>query len=176
MDTSPPPRSPADELVMIVDRDNTPIGAAPRHRMRAENLIHRASYIFVFNTERALFIQRRTLTKDIYPGYWDTAAGGVMLAAESEIESARRELAEELGVTDTLLTFCFHNYFETATNRVWGAIYRCHHDGPFILQEEEVSEGMFMPVAEVLRRSALEPFTPDGIEILHKLRQQGLAD
>lgn len=78
----------ARELVQIVDRDNIPIGAAPRHIMRQHGLIHRASYILVFNCQGELFIQKRTLTKDIYPGYWDVAAGGVVLAGESDHDSA----------------------------------------------------------------------------------------
>lgn len=173
MNTFNPALSSAGELVQIVDRDNRPVGSEPRRVMRSRNLIHRASYIFVFNRQAELFIQRRTLTKDIYPGFWDAAAGGVMLAGETDYESASRELAEELGVIGAPLDFLFHHYFETASNRVWGAVYRCLHDGPFILQAEEVAEGRFLPVAEVLRLSTQEPFTPDALEILRIIQRQG---
>ena len=83
--------NPAEELVEIVDRDNRPIGALTRRLMREQGLIHRAAYILVFNTAGELFLQKRTLTKDIYPGYWDMAAGGVVLAGESYEAAARRE-------------------------------------------------------------------------------------
>lgn len=90
---------PAEEIVQIVDRANNPIGVQPRAIMRQRGLIHRASYILVFNSSGQLFIQKRTMSKDIYPGYWDVAAGGVVLAAESYETSAGRELEEELGVS-----------------------------------------------------------------------------
>lgn len=164
--------APAEELVQIVDRDNQPIGVEPRRIMRAHGLIHRASYILVLNSRHEIYIQKRTTTKDIYPGYWDVAAGGVMLAGESDIESARRELAEELGVADTTLDFLFHHYYESGENKVWGAVYRCCHEGPFVLQPEEVECGEFVTMDEVIRRMENEPFTPDGIEILTRMRQK----
>lgn len=161
--------APAQEMVQIVDRDNREIEALPRHLMRSRGLIHRATYILVFNSRQELFVQKRTVTKDIYPGYWDVAAGGVVLAGESYEDSAIRELHEELGVNDVPLAPLFDHYFEDAANKVWGRIFRCVHDGPFVLQPEEVEEGAFFPVADILARSGHESFTPDGILILQRI-------
>ena len=72
--------APAQEIVQIVDQDNKVTDALPRHLMRSRGLIHRACYILVFNDQQEIFVQKRTTTKDIYPGYWDVAAGGVVLA------------------------------------------------------------------------------------------------
>ena len=161
---------PSREIVQIVDEENTELAAVSRKVMREQNLIHRASYILVFNKEGQLFIQRRTKSKDIYPGYWDVAAGGVVQAHESYEDSARRELQEELGITENHLAHCFDHYYEDANNKVWGRIYTCTNDGPFVLQPEEVEYGMFVPVGAALSMSKKEPFTPDGIEILKKFR------
>ena len=162
-----------DETVQIVDAENRKILELPRSIMRRDRLIHRASYVLVFNGKDEFFLQKRTRSKDIYPGCWDVAAGGVVLAGESYEESAARELAEELGVSGAPLNFVFDHYHEDAGNRVWGRVFRCRHDGPFILQEAEVEGGMFTPVDEALRLSAGgEPFTPDGLEILGKLRRR----
>ncbi len=160
---------PGEEIVQIVDRDNRVTEALPRHRMRSQGLIHRASYILVFNQQEELFVQKRTTTKDIYPGYWDVAAGGVVLAGESYELSASRELAEELGVSGIPLAPLFDHYFEDADNRVWGRIFRCTHEGPFTLQPEEVESGLFMPIPQILERSRQEPFTPDSILILRQI-------
>jgi isopentenyldiphosphate isomerase len=162
----------ANEIVQIVDRDNRVTGGLPRHRMRSQGLIHRASYILVWNRREELFVQKRTTIKDIYPGYWDVAAGGVVLAGESYEVSASRELREELGVSGVDLLPLFDRYFEDADNRVWGRIFRCTHDGPFILQPEEIAAGLFMTVPQVLERCGQEPFTPDGISILRQLFDQ----
>jgi 8-oxo-dGTP pyrophosphatase MutT (NUDIX family) len=161
--------SPAGEIVQIVDRDNREIAAVSRRLMRSQGLIHRASYILVFNKNKELFIQRRTLTKDIYPGYWDVAAGGVVQAGENYDDSARRELFEELGIRVNPLIHCFDHYYEDENNRVWGRIYCCTHEGPFVLQKDEVEYGMFVPVRTALSMSRREPFTPDGVEILLRL-------
>lgn len=74
-------------------------------------------------------------------------------------------------MSDTPLEFLFHHYYEAGDNRVWGAVYRCRHDGPFRLQVEEVAYGEFASSAEIMHRQEHEPFTPDGLEILLRLQQ-----
>lgn len=145
------------------------MGVEPRSIMRRNALPHRASYILVFNAGGELFLQKRTDSKDIYPSYWDVAAGGVVKAGESYEESAKRELAEELGITEIPLHFLFDHYYEDTANKVWGRVFRCSHDGPFYLQAEEVAYGRFITVADALSLSSSEPFTPDGVEILQRL-------
>lgn len=161
-----------NEIIQIVDEKNTEIAAVPRRIMREQNLIHRATYILVFNRAGEIFIQRRTKTKDIYPGYWDIAAGGVVMANESYEDSACRELEEELGISDNNLAYCFDHYYEDENNRVWGRVFRCTHDGPFELQGSEVEYGMFVPAQTALGMSKTELFTPDGIEILKRFEEK----
>ncbi|MCW5202192.1 NUDIX hydrolase YfcD [Desulfobulbus sp. N3] len=161
--------TPGEEIVQIVDEHNRELGELPRRLMREQRLIHRASYILVFNAVGELFIQKRTTTKDVYPGYWDVAAGGVVQAGETYEQSAERELAEELGVGPVKLNVLFDQYYEDQENRVWGRIFTCVHEGPFILQPEEVEEGRFILPSNALDDSKLEPFTPDGILVLEKL-------
>lgn len=161
--------SPGEEIVQIVDEENRKLGELPRRLMREQGLIHRAGYILVFNAAGELFIQKRTASKDIYPGYWDVAAGGVVQGGESYEQSAERELAEELGIGPGPLTFLFDQYYEDADNRVWGRIFSCVHEGPFTLQEEEVEDGRFMLPRMALDLSASEPFTPDSVLILQRI-------
>ncbi len=157
-----------DELVVIVDKDNKIIGYEPRSKMRNRGLRHRATFILVFNSKGELFVQKRTRTKDVYPGYYDVATGGVVVKGESYKKSAVRELGEELGVKDIVLTQLFDFYFEESGNSVWGRVYMCTCDGPFVLQKEEVESGEFCSVEEILRRSEQEPFTPDGLYVLKR--------
>src|SRR5438093_13239211 len=96
--------SAADEIVVIVDEHNNVVGAAPRRQMRAQRLPHRSTYILVFNSQGALYVQKRTMTKDVVPGYYDPAACGVVLAGECSEESSQRELYEEMGIRDEPLT------------------------------------------------------------------------
>lgn len=162
-----------NEIVQIVDPTNRIIDSIPRSVMRRDRLIHRASYILVYNIKNELFIQKRTMSKDVYPGYWDIAAGGVVMANESYLQSAIRELHEELGVTNVPLRHLFDNYHEDKSNRVWGRIYTCLHEGPFCLQEEEVEYGRFIAIDQIFPLNETEPFTPDGLVILKKIIASG---
>lgn len=161
-----------EELVAIVDEKDCEIGFVPRSEMRAKRLIHRASYILVFNSNKELFVQKRTMTKDVYPGYYDIAAGGVVVAGEGYQESAQRELFEELGIKDVELVMHFKNFYEDATNRVWGEVFSCTYDGDITLQKEEVEAGFFAPIPEILKMTMTERFTPDSMEILQKFVQK----
>ena len=154
------------EKVVIVDAENRVVGAASRRRMRRDNLIHRATYILVFNSRGELFVHQRTFTKDVYPGFYDIAAGGVVQAGESYDVSAARELAEELGIADRPLERLFDCYWQDERCRVWGRVYRCVHDGPLVLQPEEVLGGRFMRPAAILTELPAGRITPDGCQVL----------
>ena len=160
--------NPAEEIVLLVDERNEVVGSAARRRVRAERLIHRATYVFVFAADGRLYLQRRTLAKDMFPGWWDAAAGGVLTLGESYDESARREAAEELGIEGVPLEAQFDFFHEDPSNRVWGRVYTCCYEGPFRWQPEEVAEGRFVAVAEVLD-GRFEPLTPDTLEALRLL-------
>ena len=164
----PEPIKSADEIVAIVDELNNVVGAATRREMRAKRLPHRSTYILVFNSQGQLYVQKRTLTKDLFPGYYDPAAGGVVLAGESYEECARRELEEEMGIRDVPLNWLFNFYFSDNHTRVWGGLYSCVYDGNVVLQPEEIESGEFLRVSDILRRAKTEPFTPDGMVALSR--------
>ncbi|WP_122588854.1 NUDIX domain-containing protein, partial [Pseudomonas viridiflava] len=101
-------------------------------------------YILLFNSAGELCVHRRTLSKAIYPGYWDVAAGGMVQAHESYAESAARELEEELGVHDVALQAHERFFFDQPDNRIWCAVFSAVWDGALKLQPEEVMEARFM--------------------------------
>ena len=158
----------SQEIVTVVDEENRPVAELPRHRVRKHNLPHRATYIFVFDRGGRLLVQRRTPIKDIYPSHYDLAAGGVVAAGETYEECAVREAAEELGVTGTPLAPRFDFYHEDERNRCFGRVFACVHDGPFVLQPEEVESVAFHAVDEVLA-GAVAPLTPDTLDALERL-------
>jgi 8-oxo-dGTP pyrophosphatase MutT (NUDIX family) len=156
------------EEAVIVDKKNSVTGSAPRFIMRRDGLIHRATYILVFNSAGELFIHERTLTKDIFPGYYDLCVGGVVVAGESYEESAARELEEEIGVKNTPLKVCFDFYGEYENQKVWGRVFSCSADGPFVLQPEEVVSGFFYTIEEALNLTRSKLCTPDSVYVLEK--------
>jgi 8-oxo-dGTP pyrophosphatase MutT (NUDIX family) len=165
------PELSQDEMVAVVDRDDNVVDAVPRAVMRARGLIHRATYILVFSSKGELFVQERTMTKDIFPGYYDLCTGGVVLAGEGYEPSARRELKEEIGVEAGALTFLFGFYGEYAGQKVWGRAFSATSDGPFTLQAEEVSSGAFYSREGLEALIREKPCTPDSVYVYRLFEQ-----
>jgi 8-oxo-dGTP pyrophosphatase MutT (NUDIX family) len=134
--------------------------------MRALGLSHRATYILVFNSHGKLFVQERTMTKDIFPGFYDVVSGGVVQDGETYDESALRELEEEMGIKDVPLTYLFEFPYEDDNFKLWGRAYKCVYDGEIVLQEEEVKSGAFYRIPEILEMTKEKSFTPDGNFVL----------
>jgi len=119
----------SDELVLVVDDDNKPVGSAPRSEVRAKNLGHRASYILVQNSKGELYVQKRTMLKDYCPGYFDLVSGGVMGAGETNEENAQRELSEEMGIAGVEMKLIDQIKYEDEKNKVFGNLFAVQWDG-----------------------------------------------
>ena len=159
------------EMVDIIDAEGRTVGTVSRQEMRGRRLPHRCVYILVFNGRGELFVHLRTPTKDVYPGYWDVAIGGVLAAGESFDEGALREGREELGVEikpEPLFPF----RYEDVSSVVQAMVYRAVHDGPFQLQVEEIVRGEFVSLDEVMDRAKVENFCPDGLAALGEYRNR----
>ncbi|NKI75970.1 NUDIX hydrolase YfcD [Dickeya sp. CFBP 2040] len=154
----------AMEWVDIVDENNEVIAQSSRQQMRAQHLRHRATYIVVHDGMGKILVQRRTETKDFYPGWMDATAGGVVQSGENLLESARREAEEELGIAG--VPFAEHGlfYYESDDCRVWGALFSCVMHGPFALQAEEIDEVSWLTPEEITARC--DEFTPDSLKAL----------
>lgn len=159
------------ELIAWVDADDNLLGALPRAELRERGLIGRGTFILLFNSVGELCVHRRTLSKAIYPGYWDVAAGGMVQADESYPLSAARELEEELGIAGVELREHGRFFFDQPDNRLWCAVFSAVSNGPLVLQPEEVLEARFMAIEEVLRRVEHEPFCPDSLAALRRYLQ-----
>jgi len=166
-------RDPGAELVDVLDDAGRPVGVVTRREMRERRLPHRVTYLLVFNHAGELFVHLRTPHKDVHPGYWDVAIGGVVAAGESFDDGARREGLEELGVALDLEPLFPVRYADELTV-VHGVAYRACHDGPFCLQPEEIVRGEFLALDAVAARAAREPFCPDSLAVLAEYRTRVL--
>lgn len=163
------------ECIAWVDELDRPLGGLQRSELRAQRLIGRCTYILLFNTAGQLCVHRRTLSKALYPGYWDVAAGGMVLFGEDYAESAVRELAEELGIVAAPLREHGRFFYEAPESRLWCRVYSAVSDAPLILQPEEVLEARFIPVEQVFDEARRLPYCPDSLLALqHYLLQIGV--
>ena len=84
--------------------------------------------------------------------------------ARSPHDAARRELAEELGVTGVQLVPVFRAWYRDDSTHYLAFGYEAVWDGPVVHQPEEVAEGGWVDWEELLRRlgDPAWPFVPDG--------------
>ena len=165
-----------DELVAVFDADGTVTGSAVRSRVYAEGLWHGSAGVLVRSGDgRRVYVHRRTDTKAVFAGMHDCLAGGVIDPGESPLQTATRELAEELGIVGVSLTPLASGSWDGQ----WaGKPMRCHlfafearYDGAIRHQPEEISDGWWWTDAELAAHLA-DPqwrFVPDTRVLLPQL-------
>ena len=112
-----------------------------------------------------MLVHRRADTKDVWPGYWDLAVGGVVEAGESYDTAAHRELDEEIGVTASLVPVGSGRYHDEDVDLV-GRVYLATHDGPFRFRDGEVVEACFVTTAELRERLGRDRYVPDSVALV----------
>lgn len=98
----PPDLPTSEEIFDICDAADQVIGQAPRSVVHANKFLHRAAHVFVFNSRDELLVQVRSASKDEFPSCYTSSASGHLSAGEDYLESARRELEEEIGIAAPL--------------------------------------------------------------------------
>ena len=166
------------ELVALVNRSGAVVGSADRARVRRENLMHAATGILVRDEGGRIYVHRRSPDKDWAPGHHDAAAGGVLRLGEDPVESAARELAEELGITGAGLRPLGLSVYEDDTTRCVEHCFETTWTGPVQHADGEVVWGAWMSLAELDARlaEASWPFVPDTRALLTRLAVDGAGD
>ena len=163
--------TPQDEQVALVDEHGTVVGSAARSVVRRDNLRHAATAVLVRDPAGRIYLHQRTDAKDWAPGHWDVAAGGVIRAGEEPEASARRELAEELGITVPALVALGTHLYEDDTVRCFEHAYEVVWEGPIRHQPEEVADGRWVTPDELeaILADPAVPFVPDTAPLLGRL-------
>jgi isopentenyldiphosphate isomerase len=162
----------AEEIFDVVNERDEVVGQLSRREVHRQGLMHRAVHILMFNSAGKVFLQKRSMKKDNFPGTWDSSAAGHVDTGEDYDQCALREVREELGyelkqVPERVLRISACE--ETGQEFVW--VYRCDCDGPFNLCPIEVESGdWFTPeaVAEWIQEKPGE-FAPSVICIWRQL-------
>ncbi|WP_347986813.1 NUDIX domain-containing protein [Methylomonas sp. AM2-LC] len=140
-----------NEYLVVVDLNDQVIGLRPRHEIHTLGLLHRAVHILVFNQQGHLFLQKRSMLKDLNKGLWDSSAAGHVDNNESYDASAQRELYEELGIKAALKPL-FKLEASVDLGMEFIQVYQCQHNGPFNLAADEIDEGTWLPLTEINNR------------------------
>lgn len=147
-----------DEIFDLVNDRDEVIGQDTRANVHRLRLKHRAIHVLVFNRAGEVFLQKRSMKKDSFPGAWDSSASGHLDTGEDYDACAIRELREEIGLViehPPMRLFKIDACADTGQEFVW--IYQLNAEGPFTLHPDEIESGAWFNPAEVTRRVAEHP-------------------
>ncbi len=149
------------EYFDIIDKSGKIIGKAAREEChRDKSLAHCTVHVLVFNSKGELFLQKRSMDKDIQPGKWDTSVGGHVNLGETFDQAVKREIREELGVNVPVEhIYDYWMYSEIETEYVH--TYVCTYDGDIKIDTKEISEGRFWTKTEIESKMGSGIFTPN---------------
>lgn len=142
----------SEEIFDVVNDRDEVIGQNTRREVHRLGLMHRAVHVLVFNGRGQLFLQKRSMKKDTFPGAWDSSASGHLDAGEDYDACAIRELREEIGLVIARAParlFRIAACADTGEEFVW--VYRLESEGPFTLHPEEIETGAWFAPERITR-------------------------
>lgn len=142
-----------EKLVILVDRKDNTTGIADKMEAHRKALLHRAVSVFVFNSAGEWILQKRALDKYHSAGLWTNACCTHPMPGETEQDSARRRLMEEMGLTCDLRKLFTFIYKE----KVDGDLYEHELDHVFagftdmepVIEPSEVEDWKRMTYSEL---------------------------
>ena len=157
------------ELFDICDEQGNPTGdTVERSEAHAKGICHRTAHIWIAKQENGRYkvlLQKRAMNKDSFPGRYDTSSAGHIQAGDEPMESALRELKEELGIHAESADLQFAGKFPISFAREFhGKIFRDEeiafvyiYDHPveidhLTLQKEEVEEVQWFDLEETCQQ------------------------
>lgn len=161
--------SDSNELFPVVDEEGNEISSAPRRVCHdgKSKLLHPVVHLHLFNEKGELFLQKRAITKDLLPGYWDTSAGGHVSHGESIEEALKREVEEELGLSDFKYEFKKKYIWESPTERELVYSFTGSSENNPVINKDEIDDGRFWLFTEIEENLGESVFTPN---FLHEFR------
>jgi len=154
--------SAAEELVEEVDADGTVVGIVTRAEVRARRIRHRTVFVAVLDgAGERIVVHRRADWKDVWPGRWDLAFGGICSVGEGWAEAAERELVEEAGLAVPLVPMGEGRYEDDAVAEVV-RLFVARSDVDPTCPDGEVAEVAWVPVAELRAWAAAHDVVPDS--------------
>ena len=164
------------EYFPIVEPNGLVIGRSTREYCHGgAKPLHPVIHVHIIDRYSRIYLQKRSMKKDIQPGKWDTAVGGHVSYGESIVEAVYREAYEELRLIEFnpihIETYQFESPVEKEMVSIFAAV------GSYELNPDldEVDEGRWWPVEEIDANIGKGVFTPNFESEFQMIRKQLLA-
>ena len=165
------------EYFDVCDEDGIPTGKIiSRDLAHSQGVCHRTSHVWIVRKKDGRYevlLQRRSRDKDSFPGQLDTSSAGHIPAGAEPIDSAVRELQEELGIkaepADLIYAGQFRDHYELEfhgkpfrDNEVANIfVYRKPvNASDLVLQKEEIESVGWYDLEETIRKCT-DPRDPE---------------
>lgn len=133
---------PMGEMLPLVEPSGVVYGQAARSWCHGgSRALHPVVHLHIIDRFGCIYLQKRSLTKHLLPGYWDTAVGGHITYGEQPEEALYREAAEELGLQAFNPVFLGPCLNETEREREWVFVFGTVGHPDLNPDNAEVSEG-----------------------------------
>lgn len=151
------------EIFPLIDEAGAVIGKATRQECHSGSmLLHPVVHLHIFDQQGRLYLQKRSLTKFIQPGKWDTAVGGHVDYGETIEQAVLRETKEELNFTDFSPIFLFSYIFQSDKEREMVNAFWCKTDKTYFdFDKDEVIDGRFWTLQEISDAIGKDILTPN---------------
>lgn len=171
-----PSLEPSHEYFPVVESTGVVVGRATREYCHSgAKPLHPVIHIHIIDRYSRVYLQKRSIRKDIQPGKWDTAVGGHVSYGESILEAVYREASEELGLVEFnpvhIETYEFESAIENEMVSVFAVIgmYDLHPD------LDEVDEGRWWELSDIDAAIGKGVFTPNFESEFQMIRRSLLA-
>jgi len=136
------------ENVILVDRDDNPLGVMEKMEAHKKGELHRAFSVMVYNSRGEILLQKRARNKYHSGGLWTNACCSHPQPGERTSDAVRRRLLEEMGIElepRFVSTFIYKAELENGlTEHELDHLFVGIFDGEPAVNESEVEEWKFV--------------------------------
>ena len=158
-----------EEFLVKVNSKDKIIGKVSRKIAHQNNkIIHKAVGLVVFDKKGRMLMQKRSKTKDLYPGIWTVSVSGHVGVGEKEEKAILREAKEEIGLqlNQKDIKFLSKDLIKSVKETELMVHFYVIYEGPFKFNKQEIEKLAWFSSKEILekmkdKRIELTPFTQE---------------